>query len=83
MSDGYGYQKRQQEIARNKEALRDSFPTIAETPLLIYPRAGHVGDVELCAVLDGKHYTKSVTPMQALEFAHHLMGLAMHELKTK
>jgi plasmid stabilization system protein ParE len=83
MSDGYGYQKRQQEIARNKEALRDSFPTLAETPLLIYPRPGHVGDVELCAVIEGKHYTKSVTPEQAIEIAHKMIGLALHELKIK
>jgi plasmid stabilization system protein ParE len=79
MGDGHDYQKRQQQkstVEQAKEALHGSFPTLSETPLLIYPRAGHEGDVEFCVVADGKHYSRSLTPRHARQIARQLLQYA-------
>jgi plasmid stabilization system protein ParE len=78
MSDVWGWKKKQQDAVAGqaKEALRGSFPTLSETPLLIYPRAGHESDVEFCVVADGKHYSRSLTPRHARQIARQLLQYA-------
>lgn len=75
MSDVWGWKKRQQ-AEQAKEALRGSFPTLSETPLLVYPRPGHENDVELCVVAEGKHYSRSLTPRHARQMARQLLQYA-------
>lgn len=79
MSDVWDWHKRQQQKANQeqaKDALRGSFPTLSDTPLLVYPRAGKVGDVEMCVVAEGKHYSRSVTPRHARQMARQLLQYA-------
>jgi hypothetical protein len=78
MSDVEGWKKRQQRevVEQAKDALRGAFPTLSDTPLLIYPRPGKVGDVDLCVTADGKHYSKSITPRHARQFARQLLQYA-------
>jgi len=75
MSDVWGWKKRQQ-AEQAKEALRGSFPTLSETPLLVYPRPGKVGDVEMCMVAESKHYSRSLTPRHARQMARQLLQYA-------
>lgn len=75
MSDVWGWKKRQQ-AEQAKEALRGSFPALAETPLLVYPRPGHANDVEFCVVAEGKHYSRSLTPRHARQMARQLLQYA-------
>lgn len=81
MSDGYGYQKRQQEIARAKQELTHA--GLGETPDLAYFRAGTTHDVELCVKVRGEFYVLGYTAEQMLDKAHHAMGLALHATKIR
>lgn len=79
MGDGWSWRKKQQQDAiaeQAKDALRGAFPTLAPTPLLVYPRPGHVGDVEIAVVADGKHYSRSITPRHARQMARQLLQYA-------
>jgi hypothetical protein len=68
MSDGWDYQKKQQEIARNKQELTRAFPDLAlPSPNLAYFRAGENCAAELCLVHEGKHIA---IPLKAAHLAH-------------
>lgn len=81
MSDGWDYQKRQQEIARAKQELTHA--GLGETPDLAYFRASTSHDVELCVKVGGQFYVLGYTAEQMLDKAHHATGLALHAMNTR
>jgi hypothetical protein len=68
MSDGYGYQKRQQQIEQQKRELAQAFPDLTlQSPNLAYFRAGENCPAELCFVHEGKFIA---IPLKAKHLAH-------------
>jgi len=84
MGDGWDYQKRQQEIERNKKELeRIGFAPQPDSPWIVNYRHGTDDDAEITLIADDKFRVKPMNAHQIASLIHHLSGILAHITRKK